>query len=109
MEDVRDYVLIVALIMYGVTAFVLMLALTFACWKLLKGLRWVRRQHDDRLAPLVLSTSERIVAMNTQMSDGSGATEVAMAGFRFLQSKRKRRRKTRLQRARATIAHLRPG
>ena len=60
MEDVRDYVLIVALIMYGVTAFVLMLALTFACWKLLKGLRWVRRQHDDRLAVLGLGPGRQL-------------------------------------------------
>lgn len=109
MEEIRDYVIIVALILAGLTTFVIVLALTLVGWKTFKGVRWLRRQHDDRLAPLVDSAAARISGMNEQMSAGSGAWELALAGYRLLQSKRKSRKKSRLQRLRKAVADLRPG
>lgn len=109
MEEIRDYVLIVALIMYGLVGLALTLGLTLIAWKLLTGVRWLRRKHDDVLRPAVQTGAERVTALNTQMASGSGASELALAGFRLVQSKRKRRRKTRLQKAKELISVLRPG
>ena len=107
MEEIRDYVIIVALILGGLITFVIVLALAFVGWKTLKGVRWLRRQHDDRLAPLVESAAARIGTMNQQMSAGSGALELALAGYRLVQSKRKRKKKSRLERLRKAVADLR--
>lgn len=109
MEEIRDYVIIVALIVTAAMTFVVILALAVIGWKTFKGVRWLRRQHDDRLAPLVESAAARIDGMNQQMSAGSGALELALAGYRLVQSKRKRRKKSRLERLRKALADLRPG
>lgn len=109
MEEIRDYVLIVSLIAAGTVVFVLMLGLTFVSWKTFKGVRWLRRQHDRRLTPLVETASERVQTMNQKMSDGSGALELALAGYRFAQSKRKAKKKSRMDKLRELVTTLRPG
>ena len=109
MAEIRDYVIIVAVIFAGTATFALTLALAFLGWKTLKGLRWVRRQHDERLTPLVESASARIGSMNEQMSTGSGALTLALSGYRAVNARRKRRKRSRLQRLRKTVADLRRG
>lgn len=109
MEEIRDYVIVVSLILGGTITFVLVLGLTFVSWKTLKGVRWLRRQHDECLTPLVDTAAEHIQTMNEQMSTGSGALELGMAGYRFAQAKRKRRKKSRIDKLRQAITALRPG
>ena len=109
MEEIRDYVIIVAVILLGTIMFALTLAIAFVGWKLLKGVRWVRRQHDNRLAPLVTSAAAEIGSMTERMAGGSGGLELARAGIALVQSRRKRRKKSRLARLRQTVSALRPG
>jgi hypothetical protein len=108
-EEIRDYVIIVAVIVAGLTTFAITLALAFVGWKTFKGVRWLRRQHDARLAPLIASAASQIGSMNDQMSTGSGAFELLLSGYRGTQSKRNRRKKSRLQRLRKAVSDLRSG
>ena len=75
MEEIRDYVLIVALILLGLLTLVALTAFSLIAWKLLKGVRWARRQHDDRLSPLVAAANERVAAINAGLASGSGVAE----------------------------------
>ena len=109
MEEIRDYVLIVALILLALVTLVALTVLSFIAWKLLKGLRWARRQQDDRLSPLVASAGERLTSINEELASGAGVAGLALAAYRFAQAKRKRRKLSRTQRARAALSQLRPG
>lgn len=104
MEEIRDYVLIVALILLALLTLAALTAFSFVAWKVLKGVRWARRQHDDRLSPLVASANERLGAINEGLASGSGVADLALAAYRFAQSKRKRRKRTRMERARAALS-----
>jgi hypothetical protein len=106
-EEIRDYVLIVALILVALVTLVTLTALSLIAWKVLKGVRWARRQHDDRLSPLVASAGERLSGVNEGLASGAGVADLALAAYRFARSKRKRRKPTRAQRARAALSQLR--
>ena len=77
MEEIRDYVLIVALILLALVTLVALTVLSFIAWKLLKGLRWARRQQDDRVSPLVEAAGERLTAINEELASGSGMAGLA--------------------------------
>ena len=108
MDEIRDYVLIVALILLALVTLVALTVLSVIAWKLLKGLRWARRQQDDRVAPLVGAAGERLASINEELASGSGVAGLALAAYRAAQSRRKRRTPTRTQRARAALSQLRP-
>ncbi len=107
MDEIRDYVLIVALILLALVTFVALTALSIVAWKLLKGLRWARRQQDDRLSPLVEAAGERLSTINEELASGAGVAGLALAAYRAAQSRRKRRTPTRTQRARAALSRVR--
>ena len=108
MEDIRDWVLVVALIALGLGLFASVLVLGFAGWKTLRGVRRLRRLHDDYVPAFVAASADRVQALNEQLSSRSGLLEVALSAARLLRARRKRRKKSRLQRAREVLAALRP-
>ncbi len=107
MEEIRDYVLIVALILLALVTLAALTAFSLIAWKVFKGVRWARRQHDGRLSPLVASANERLASINAGLASGSGVADLALAAYRFARSTRKRRKPTRMERARAALSQLR--
>ena len=108
MEDIRDWVLVVALIALGVAVFVSLLVLAFAGWKTLRGLRRLRRLHDDHVPDLLAANSDRVQALNEHLSSRGGLLELALSAARLLRARRKRKKMSRLQRAREALVALRP-
>ena len=107
MEEVRDWVLVVALIALIPALSVSLLVLALGGWKTLRGVRRLRRLHDDHVPAITEASTERLKAINEQLSARGGLLGLAINITRLLRSRRRSRKKSPLQRAREALAALR--
>ena len=108
MEEVRDWVLVVALIALAPALFVWLLVLALGGWKTLRGVRRLRRLHDDHVPAFTEASAERFHDLNEQLSNRDGLLEFAISATRLMRSRRRRKKRSRLQWAREVLAVLRP-
>jgi hypothetical protein len=95
-DDIRDVVIIAALIGLSLMLALFTLVLAFAGYKMVRILRRVRRLSDARLMTLIDSAHERLSDWNERETRaGSGIAAAAGFGVRWIRRRRRRKKKRR--------------
>lgn len=90
LQDIRDVIVVAAVVGLSLVAFVLLLVYTFVGYKTWRGIRRLNRLHEDQLRLRLDSFNDRVGdLLEDGAFTGSGLVALAIGGVRAVRERRK--------------------